>query len=305
MIPKLFAMVGLVGSGKTVKAHELAEQHNATVFSADALREELFGDVNHQEDNQILFTELHKRIKDCLRDGSSAVYDATNLNYKKRIAFLKELKHIPCEKICVLMATPYAECLRRNVVRERKVPAHVIDRMYRSIDIPWYHEGWDVIEVEYGEYENIFGWPWDWIESVDDYNQHNSHHALTLGEHCRQTLRNVDKQAQPTIMSTELRYAALLHDNGKCFTKTFTNSKGEVTEQAHYYNHERVGSYDSLFYETPCSKLYVANLIRWHMQPYFWEKDNNEKLHNKYKSLWGEQLYNDIMSIHMADKAAH
>ena len=78
-----------------------------------------------------------------------------------------------------------------------------------------------------------------------------------------------------------------------------------MTEQAHYYNHETVGSYDSLFYEMPCYKLYVATLIRWHMQPYFWERDNNEKMHEKYKKLWGENLYQDLMILHQADKEAH
>ena len=307
MIPKMIMMVGLVGSGKTVKAQELAEQYNAMVFSSDSLREELFGDVNEQSRNQELFTELHKRIKDFLREGKSAIYDATNIDYKKRMSFLAELKKIPCEKICVLMATPYEECLKRNAERERKVPEYVIERMYRNFDIPWYYEGWDDIQVKYGEYENYFGWPWDWIAKAEDYNQYNSHHVLTLGEHCRQTGRNVikiDTERRP-IMSTEMIYAALLHDAGKMFTQTFKNSKGEVTEQAHYYNHERVGSYDSLFYETSCSNLYVSTLIRWHMQPYFWEKDNNEKLQNKYRKLWGKQLYQDIMTLHTADKEAH
>lgn len=300
-------MCGLPASGKSTKAKELAKEYNATIYSSDALREEIFGDVNDQGHNQELFAELHRRIKDCLKSGKNAIMDATNLNYKRRMAFLAELKKIPCKKICVLMATPYEECLRRNAERERKVPIYVIERMYRFIDVPWYYEGWDDIQIEYGEYENYFGWPWDWAEKVDDYNQHNSHHALTLGEHCRQTVRNADKicaEDRP-ITSTEIRYAALLHDEGKIFTQTFKNSKGEITEQAHYYNHERVGSYDSLFYEIPCHNFYVATLIRWHMQPYFWEKDNNEKLHNKYCHLWGEQLYRDIMIIHAADKAAH
>ena len=303
--PNFTMLVGLPGSGKSFKAQEFSQEYNATIFSSDALREELFNDVNHQADNTTLFNELHKRIKDCLKNGNNAIYDATNINYKQRMAFLAELKNIPCEKICVLMATPYEECIKRNAERERKVPEKVITRMYRQFDIPWYYEGWDRIEIEYGEYENCFGWSWDWIEKVDAYNQHNSHHNLTLGEHCRQALRYIDRQAKPIVMSSELRRAALLHDCGKVFTKTFINSKGEVTEQAHYYNHERCGSYDSLFYEIACSSLYVAVLIRWHMQPYFWEKDNNEKSHNKYKKLWGEELYNDIMLLHEADKLAH
>lgn len=304
---KFIMLIGLPGSGKTFMANKISEQYGATVFSSDALREELFGDVKEQSKNQELFNEMHKRIKDCLKNGESACYDACNLSYKKRMAFLAELKKIPCDKICVLMATPYEECLKRNAERERKVPEYVIERMYRSFDVPWYYEGFDDIQVEYGEYENYYGWVWDWVEKADDYDQKNSHHTLTLGEHCRQTLRNVDKidaERRP-IMSTEMRYAALLHDEGKIFTQTFKNSKGEITEQAHYYNHERVGSYNSLFYEIPCNNLYVAILIRWHMQPYFWEKDNNEKLHNKYRKLWGEGVYQNIMILHTADKGGH
>ena len=60
-----------------------------------------------------------------------------------------------------------------------------------------------------------------------------------------------------------------------------------------------------MFFRDIDNHLYVAQLIRWHMQPYFWEKDNNEKLQNKYRKLWGEDLYNDIMQLHAADLAAH
>ena len=57
-------MIGFVGSGKnSYHAKELAEEYDATVFSSDALREEMFGDVNHQADNDILFKELHKRVR--------------------------------------------------------------------------------------------------------------------------------------------------------------------------------------------------------------------------------------------------
>jgi predicted kinase len=300
--PKFIMMCGLVASGKSFKAAELAKEYNATIFSSDELREEMFGDVNCQEHNQELFVELHRRIKDCLQSGNSAIMDATNLNYKKRMSFLAELKNIPCEKICFFVATPYEECLRRNANRDRKVPEHVIKRMYYSIDIPWYYEGWDNIEVEYADgSEKSFGWAFDWVESVMDYNQDNPHHTLTLGQHCKQAKKWIDNN----LGTTQLRYAALLHDCGKTKTKTFVNSKGETTNVAHYYSHERTGSYDSLFYEIPTYNLYVAVIIRWHMQPYFWEKDNNDKLRNKYRKLWGEDLYKDILKLHEADKFSH
>lgn len=312
-VPKFIMMCGLPASGKSTKAKEFAKEYNATIYSSDALREEMFGDVNDQGHNQELFTELHKRIKDCLRDSGNAIMDCTNINYKRRMAFLAELKNIPCEKICVLMATPYEWCLKRNAERERKVPEEVIKKMYRGFDVPWYYEGWDDIEVEYTPgAENLYGWAREWAENAKTYNQDNSHHNLTLGEHCLQAVRYVNMyehiRADYGIRSacpTELMYAAMLHDEGKQHCKTFKNAKGEITEEAHYYNHERVGSYNSLFYEMACYNLRVAVIIRWHMQPYFWEKDNNEKLHSKYRRLWGEDLWHDIVTLHDADKVAH
>lgn len=304
-------MVGLVGSGKSTQAQKLAEEYDANIHSSDAIREELSGDINNQDINDLVFRTLHNRIKGDLRNGKNCIYDACNISYKRRKAFLEEIKNILCEKICVLMATPYEECLRNNANRDRVVPEYVIERMYRNFDVPWYYEGWDSIEVEYSpDSEGSFGMPREWIESVRSYNQENSHHALTLGEHCRQAVKYVDKYEcehieSKSCSSTALRYATMLHDCGKPFCKTFKNGKGEITEQAHYYSHEHIGSYDSLFYDMACYKLRVAVLIRWHMQPYFWERNNNEKLHNKYRKLWGEDLYSDIMKLHAADKNAH
>lgn len=304
MIPKFTMLVGLPCSGKSTYGKSWAKINNATIFSSDALREELFNNVDHQTDNDLLFKELHKRIKDCLKEGRSAVYDATNISYKRRIAFLAELKNIPCEKRCVLMATPYEECIERNKHRDRKVPEYVIKKMYFGMDVPHMFEGWDDVIVLYSsEASKTYRSPWTWIKTVRCYNQDNSHHTLTLGEHCEKAyeylLTNYDNA------SDTLKIATLLHDCGKPFCKTFKNAKGEVTEQAHYYNHEKVGSYNSLFYRNAASPLDIAAIIRWHMAPYFWEKDNNEKLHNKYRKLWGENLYNDIMLLHEADRAAH
>ena len=297
-------MCGLVASGKSTHAKCLSERYNAEIFSSDALREELYGDINCQDHNQELFVELHKRIKVCLRDGKNAIYDATNINYKKRMAFLAELKYIPCEKCCVLMATPYEECCERNSKRDRKVPEHVIRRMYMGFDIPHTFEGWDDVTIVYStEASKRCYSPLTWIRSVKYYNQNNSHHILTLGDHCEKAFEYLCENNDST--TDTIKFATLLHDCGKPFCKTFKNSKGEITEQAHYYGHERVGSYNSLFYKTTGDPIYIATIIRWHMQPYFWEKDNNEKLHNKYRKLWGEDLYHDIMHLHSADKSAH
>ena len=305
-MPYFLMLCGLSGSGKSTVAKELAVKYNAIIFSSDALRLELYGDVNCQEHNNNLFVELHRRVKECLKSGKSAILDSTNLNYKKRMGFLAELGKIPCTKICVLVATPYEECLRRNAARERKVPEYVIERQYRQFDVPCqYYEGWGLVDIVFPdgmERKRAI----DFLNQVHDFNQDNPHHELTLGGHCEATLDYLfETCGDINRRSTVLRRAGALHDCGKCFTKTFTNSKGEPTDIAHYYNHEHTGSYDSLFYGPEEQALDVAVLIRWHMMPYVWEKDNNEKLHSKYRRLWGEQLYQDIMKLHEADQAAH
>lgn len=301
-----FMMIGMVGSGKSEYAKKLAAENNAEIFSSDTLREEMFGDVNHQADNDILFKELHKRIRECLASGKSAIYDATNINYKRRKEFLKSLNKIPCEKIAVLMATPYEVCLERNARRERKVPEYVIKRMYMSFNVPFWYEGWDDIDVVYSEDARDYkGWDREWVESVKDFNQDNSHHALSLGDHCWKAVKYIDSNT-PSFhsTSTELRHAAMLHDEGKVFTKSFYDAKGNPSEEAHYYSHECCGAYNSLFYEMPCEHLYVAQLIQWHMRPYLaWEQ--SEKAMQKDKKLLGETLFNDIMLLHEADLYAH
>lgn len=296
-------LVGLPCSGKSTISKELAEKYNATIFSSDELRVEMFGDVNNQEHNQELFVELHKRIKDCLRNGKSAIYDACNINYKRRMAFLAELKNIHCEKICVFMFTPYKECLRRNSERERKVPEHVIKRMYMSINIPYWYEGWDDIEV-IGPQSICYAVD-ETVNNLIDYDQGNSHHSLTLGNHMWETYDYYCKHFVDEDRDTVGSIAAALHDMSKPFCRTSINSRGIDDGNVHYYNHQFTSAYDSLYIYSTCDRLDIAIRIMWHMQPYFWEKDNNEKTHNKYRKLWGEDLYHDIMNLHDADKNAH
>ena len=236
---KFFMMIGLVGSGKSEQAKKLAAKYDAEIFSSDALREEMFGDVNHQTNNDVLFKELHKRIRGCLTYGKSAIYDACNISYKRRMEFLKSLNKIPCEKIAVLMATPYEVCLERNAQRERKVPEYVIKRMYMNFNVPFWYEGWDDIDIVYSEgAEGSYGSVCDWVESVMNYDQHNSHHTLTLGEHCVKAFMYV--YGTP-VNFWEITSAALIHDCGKPQCATYINSKGEQTNECHYYNHQFCG----------------------------------------------------------------
>lgn len=292
-------IAGLVGSGKSTYAERLAKEVSATIFSSDKLREEMFGDVENQDNNQKLFQELHKRIKKCLNDGGNAIYDATNISSKRRRAFLNELKNIDCCKKCVIMATPYEQCLENNRNRNRVVPELVIKKMYMKWQTPHWFEGFNDVSVTYWDNAH-FVLPDVVASSLLEFDQDNPHHSLTLGEHLYQT-EFLCKNPKRTVHA-----ACLMHDCGKPFTKTYRSYNGDAGDVAHYYDHQCVSAYESLFiFPVAVNPIQASALVAWHMQPYFWERNNNEKLHNKYKKIWGKEFYNELMALHEADKAAH
>jgi len=291
-------MVGLPGSGKSYYAEQVyKKRYNAVIHSSDDIREELFGNAELQENSDKVFKVLHERALKDLSDGINVIYDATNINYKRRMAFLDNIKKLDVYKLCVLVATPYEDCLEQNKLRDRKVPEHVIERMYKNIYIPQYYEGWDEITIKFNASKKYY--MVDLFNELDEINQDNPHHTLTIGKHCRKTCENLP------LENEILSIAGLLHDIGKKFTKRFTNMKGEKTDHAHYYQHHLVSAYESLFYYSTYyeidSLLKLVNYIQWHMQPFFIE---NEKTKNKYIKLWGQEFYDNLMLLHEADKSA-
>lgn len=293
---KFMMLVGIPGSGKSLFAELLAKKENAEIVSSDKIREEICGDTNDQSKNDDVFKLLHNRIKENLKTGKNTIYDATNINSKRRRAFLIELNTISCKKECYVMTTPYEKCLKNNMSRERKVPEDVIKRMYMNWTTPYWFEGWDDIILISTEKSEI--WAENYTEDFATFDQENPHHLLSLGNHMlmAETLAETDDET--------LKMALRLHDIGKPFTKTFVNKKGETTEIAHYYSHHNCGAYDSLsfLYPDDIHPLDVSILIGLHMEPYFWEY---EKTRNKYKRLWGEELYNKVMELHKYDVLAH
>lgn len=302
---KLYMMVGLSASGKSTYAQYIAEQENAVIHSSDSLREELFGDVNENSRNDELFRELHNRMKADLMNGKNVIYDACNISYKRRKAFLNEIKKFKCEKICYFIATPYEKCLKQNQKRDRVVPEYVINRMYKNIYIPQSYEGFDKINMIWSVFDKDyynFGVLFEGENGLKHIDQNNHHHTLTIGEHCIRTMDYVFAKTDDYILSL----AALLHDIGKRETKEFRNMKGEQTTEAHYYGHHLVSAYNSMFYLKTYGYsdediLNICNYIQWHMQPFFIQ---TEKAKNKFINLVGREFYDKLMILHEADVRA-
>ena len=320
---KLIMMVGVSGSGKSYYANKIAEKENGVVFSSDALRAELYGDENDQSHNNEVFNELHRRIRNYLREGKVVIYDATNLSMKRRMAFLQELKHIPCYKKAVVVLCPYSEALAHNSKRKRQVPAAVIEKHIKQFQIPMKFEGWDnVVFANSASYDCSY--KLDELMKECEIPHDNPHHSLNIADHMRQCEKEAlkrNKKADVVVVS-----AAKYHDLGKPFCKEFKNCKGEPSEVAHYYNHHNVSAY---FFLCSMSTSFIegiekiesrgedlgksiengfwevvgeiAFLINYHMEAFL----RNENGYKKFEELIGEERAERLRVLHECDLAAH
>lgn len=297
---KLYLLIGLPASGKSTLAEKISKSEDAEIVSSDNIRKELYGDENIQGDNNKVFKILQERIINGLKNNKNMIYDATNISYKTRMVFLQKLNKLDVEKIAVMVATPYEECLIRNAQRKRKVPEEVIKRMYHNFYVPQYFEGFDDIQIKYTNDYMFF------FSDLEDIRQDNPHHSLTVLGHCKKVEEILQKQNKE--LSNPINFAGRLHDIGKLKTKTFINTKGETTDIAHFYNHEKVSAYDSLFYINLRSRVEVMldeefvletlKLIQWHM---LLHQNLSEKTITKYKNMLGERTWEDLELLHKAD----
>lgn len=289
--PKFYMLVGLSGSGKS--SYNFEEE--VVKISSDALRAELYGDENDQTHNSEIFNELHKRVIKHLKNGNSVVYDATNLNARRRMNFLKTISHIECEKTCIVFATPFEECVKRDLQRSRTVGKEVILKQMKQFQMPQFEEGWDYIDVETVEENKKTNLP-DLLHKAYSIEHDNPHHLETIGKHMVMTYNFSTQDGEPLYLMT----AALYHDIGKIFTKTFINSKEEKTDIAHFYGHEKVGAYlfaTSHQFTPDIISLKIIWLIENHMRPYF-------QGYEKWKEKQNKVLIKDLEKLHRYDKLA-
>lgn len=304
----LIMMCGLPGSGKSYYAAQLAKETGFPVFSSDEIRKELTGSADNRERDEEVFGLLRTRVKASLGKGAGAIYDAGNSNAKRRAAFVKELTHCSCRKVCCFVHTPYSICLVNNENRPHHVPEEVIRSRYLSFHIPHTFEGWDEVRIirNYPQPQPDL-WELFYGKKGMIYLSHdNPHHTQTIGNHCISCMLNILSDGEP--YDRRVVTAALLHDIGKPIVKDFVDSKGNPSEKAHYYQHHLVGAYEAVPYLDMFSasdRLDILAYITYHMQPYAWEKEHNEALRKKYECFWGEELYRQIMRLHAADLKAH
>lgn len=306
----LRVMVGIPGSGKSTYAKEIQRDYqNWVINSSDAIREELYGSADEQSHNAEIFDAMLRRTIAALSVGMNCIYDATNLSAKRRANLITEIRRrvandVRCE--AVIIATPITECLKRNMSRERHVPSEVIHAMAKRFQMPALWEGFDEIKVYGNDSPNGIKEMNDYLDIAVRMEQDNPHHSLTVGHHMQKAYTLYTTQvASPKYTIAQALY---FHDVGKIYCKTFRNMRGELTDVAHFYNHENIGAYMYLSLVAVAningtlrpSDNIIVNLIAHHMDLF-----KDEKYLEKVKVRFGEDFFNQLKEVNKYDKLAH
>lgn len=238
-------LVGISGSGKSTYTKKL----NGTIISSDNYREVLLGDVNNQDNNSQIFETMRKDVINLLENKKDVIYDATNLSRKYRLHLLKELKHkFPNERFeChIIVAHPY-DCIRRQELRDRKVPKEVIYKQIAMFQVPHKQfEPWDDIKIINNATVHIS--IEDYLERTIGFEQTGKYHKEDLYTHIKAVMNNLKDDE-------ELSLVAEWHDIGKLFTRTSKDGN------YHFYGHENVSA---LLYLCENGDLETAFLINMH-----------------------------------------
>lgn len=315
-------LVGIPASGKSYFAQRAIEQFpNEFVWlSSDAIRGELWGNEEDQQNPGEVFNVMNNRAIAALNEGYSVIYDATNLNSKKRKATLAEITRRvnPAKSdfiaTCYIVTCSITECKQRQNLRSRKVPDEVIDRMAKSFQTPNYGEGWDkIFIIPNGKKQDLDKEMARLRETPHD----NPHHSTgSIAEHCVRALSNIKELAKKEYLPEPyidlLEDAAYYHDIGKRKAKVFHDKDGNPSDIAHYYSHDNLGAYLWLSgdkwqdkWNDSCT-IEIANLIQWHMISYFLTDKSKEGLAAWCKKKGFSELFaKGLWVLHEADRLAH
>lgn len=304
----IYLTIGLPGSGKDRYYSFLKAANRSMIHvSSDLIREEVFGDINDQTHNKQVFEIMEKRTIEALNKGLDVYYNATNVESRRRIAFLSKMP-IGTIKVAILITPPLYVVKEQNLRRPRHVPDHVIDRMFKIFCVPDYAEGFDKI-IHVKDCIHFFEdeIPMNMLDIADFIPHDNEHHTFTIGKHMRAAhqyfLENKKEKLSETYDEDRLislEKAILFHDIAKPYCKSFTNSKGIITPEAHYYSHANASAYVFLSTCNTPNSLYSALLINHHMAGF-----NGEKQLSHLNKFYGDEFFEDLMILNECDKAAH
>ncbi|WP_322936309.1 LLM class flavin-dependent oxidoreductase [Nocardioides bizhenqiangii] len=149
--PALVVLVGASGSGKSTWAAERYRPQE--VVSSDALRG-VVGSGNHDLDASVdAFAILEQVVAARVGRGLCTVVDTLGLDAGRRTSWLALARQAGLPAVAVVLATPEADCRRRNAARDVPVPAPALAgqlRRMRTVAEELATEGWEVVVTTEG-----------------------------------------------------------------------------------------------------------------------------------------------------------
>lgn len=287
--PTLILLVGVPGSGKTTYAKKYIEaKPNTLHLSSDTIRQELYGDESIQGNPAEVFSLMQKRAVESLNEGHDVLYDATNVTRKDRASIIGICPKFTKIEAHIIWA-PIETCIERDAARDRTVGKAVIDKMLKRFQAPYYDEGIDEIKIVKPDRFNSIMY-YEHTKEAMNIPHDNHHHTLNIQQHCREAFEEIECKTN----NGSLLIAAWYHDIGKPYVKSFTDSKGNPCDEAHYYQHQCLGAWMS--YGIDEINPYSAWLISTHMDPF---------MNTKYYRSLPAFLKKDLDLLHEADLNAH
>lgn len=282
----LVVMFGVPASGKSYIAEKLAEQFDAYIASSDAIREELYGTAECQDNPDIVFSILQRRAGEELKAGGTVIIDATALIRKYRVSNLKTYEGKFKKSILVICATDPDIIYKQNSARDRTVPEDVIQRMFKNMSFPRADEGWDEIYIlKHPDNNKTLA---DYLDNCEGVLHNNIHHPLNIKDHMCACEAYLKKTYPADDMAA---HAARYHDIGKPVSKDNKLRKGKKIiddKQSHYYGHADISAY-----LIACSTDGTMNdlvLSLYHMDHYF-NKEHLASFEKLYPELKESYLH--------------
>jgi len=225
------------GSGKSTETKKIKQATGAAIVSSDVIRAELYTGIPYEEqDQKKVFEIVHTMINEHLKLENDVIYDATNLNRKKRKHFISTLGK-GHEVIGYFVCPPIEVILKRALERvgtSEFVPLDKIMKVLRNFHVPLLEEGFSYIDYVGNKNYSIYE------EYPVNYDQNNPYHNLTLEKHADKVFENALKLGLfDRLENKQILYSAVYyHDIGKPLTRSFRKD-GFCS----YIGHDNVSAY--------------------------------------------------------------
>jgi len=133
---RMVFLIGLPASGKSTIS-DAFEKAGWVRFNKDAIRKELYGDESKLGNSKDVNALFYTRLEEALKNGRNVLIDNTNVNTLHRKGSLERAVVFGYNRVThVFLDVPLEECLRRNALRERKVPEEAMRQLAESLSWP-------------------------------------------------------------------------------------------------------------------------------------------------------------------------